>query len=137
MRFGSLARTSLVIASLTSLLALGCDFQPSASPGSDSRVTQGSGGQAGGAGGAGGVRLIIGGSGGSSAGGAPGGGGATGSSCPVPCPTGQVCLGGRCQADPCLAAATACGAGMTCRASCVAITDRCAAVSCPKDQTCI
>ena len=44
MRFGSLARTWSVIGSLTSLLALGCDFQPSASPGSDSRVTQGSGG---------------------------------------------------------------------------------------------
>src|SRR5581483_1678829 len=55
------------------------------------------------------------------------GGSATTGGCPATCPAGQVCLGGACQADPCLAAtAMSCAAGTSCRASCVDAVDPCA-----------
>src|SRR4051794_24000586 len=64
-------------------------------------------------------------------------GGTTISGCPAVCPTGQVCLGGACQADPCAAATSmGCAAGTNCRASCVDVVDTCAGVKCAAGQSC-
>lgn len=50
-----------------------------------------------------------------------------------PCSSGEVCLRGRCQANPC--AGKTCGAGQFCRdGRCI---DVCAGVSCPAGQTCL
>jgi len=142
----------LVVVSLT-VLVLGCDFRPaqSVNDGHDGGLpgaagagpTSGSGGATAATGGSGSLSGGLGGS--AMTGGRSGSAGSSGqagmagkSGCPAQCPTGQVCLGGSCQADPCLAAsAMACATGTTCHASCVAVTDPCAGVACPSGQTCV
>ncbi len=143
-------RSSMIASSGMSLLALlwmiGCDFHPAAQSTSISEdggtaltLTGGGGASGGGStngklgsgahdGGA------LGGAGGA-AGAASGTGGAP--TCPAQCPSGQVCLGGACQPDPCLAAAPSCATGTTCRATCVTVTDPCAGKTCPDGQTCV
>ena len=54
----------------------------------------------------------------------------------VTCPSGQVRLGGMCQADPCIGN-TMCAAGQSCLATCVPLRDPCDGVTCPDQQTCV
>src|SRR4029079_5746694 len=54
------------------------------------------------------------------------------------CATGQVGLGGTCQADPCMGAKLmGCGGGGSCKATCVPTTDPCAGVTCTTGRTCV
>src|SRR5581483_8181615 len=51
------------------------------------------------------------------------------------CPAGQRCLGGHCEADPCLGADNTCGAD-SCLARCVWVRDPCAGITCHPNETC-
>ena len=142
----SVRRSSLVAGSVVAwfaLLALGCDFRASQSFAPE-------GHDAGAAGSTGNPKLGTGGSSATGSGSTSGvgstGGGGTGAAgqggvgaigCPAHCPSGQVCLGGSCQPDPCLAAASSCATGTTCHATCVAVVDPCAGNTCADGETCV
>src|SRR3954468_17159388 len=125
MRFSSLSRTSLVASSIVSLLAFGCGFQePATSTSGDHDAAVGGAG--------GGSPIIV------TLDGGTGDAARMPAVCPAHCPSGQVCLAGQCQPDPCMMApATTCATGTTCRAGCVPIVDRCAGVTCAEGQTCV
>ena len=55
---------------------------------------------------------------------------------PSDCPSGQVCLGGMCQPDPC-DAEDPCTGSDRCRAVCVDLVDPCRGVACGPEETCV